>query len=66
MRRTMAGIISADRKARNTRSRPGKRSRAKAYAAVALVKTWPATTQPATIALFRKNRANGTAPSAAA
>ena len=35
-------------------------------AAVVLVSTWPSATAPEKIALFRKNRSNGAAASAAA
>src|SRR2546428_13594813 len=62
---TSAGTSSTDRKQRNSRSRPGKRSRANAYAAVALVNSWPTTTHVARIAELRKKRSNGSAVSAA-
>src|SRR6266702_4213269 len=58
---TIAGAISAHRYARNKRSRPGKRSRANAYAAVALVSTCPATTASEKIRLFNRKRPNGSA-----
>ena len=65
MRSTTAGTISTERYAMNTRSRPGKRRRLNAYAAVVLVTSCPATTETEKIAVLKKKRANGSAVSAA-
>src|SRR6266480_1365087 len=60
---TIAGTASKARTAAKSRSRPGKRRRAKAYAAVALVPSWAKTVQPANRAVFTYKRASGRAAS---
>ena len=50
----IGGTISAVRNAKNTMSRPGHRSRAKAYAASALKNTWPAVATTAKIVELRR------------
>ena len=50
----IGGTISAVRKAKNTRSRPGQRRRAKAYAANALKNTCPAVATTAKIVELRR------------
>src|SRR5262249_11801305 len=53
---TSCGIIIVPRNTRKKNSRPGKRSRAKAYAASVDVMSVPSTVERDTTALFRKNR----------
>ena len=51
----IGGTISAVRNRKNTLSRPGQRSRAKAYAARALKNTWPAVATVAKMIELRRN-----------
>src|SRR5215216_5363357 len=53
---TSCGIIIVPRNTRNSTSRPGKRSRANAYAASTDVSNVPKTVASDTIVLFRKKR----------
>ena len=51
----IGGTISEVRNRKNTLSRPGQRSRAKAYAANALKNTWPTVQTVAKMNEFRRN-----------
>src|SRR5919204_1605301 len=63
---TSCGIIIVPRKTKNSRSRPGKRRRAKAYPARTDVASVPATVVSETKALFVKKRGKSAARQASA
>src|SRR4051794_21877536 len=54
MMMTVAGTIKEERKVKKSASRPGKRSRAKANAAIEQVTSWAAVVMPAIFKLFQK------------
>src|SRR2546428_448177 len=61
---TSAGTVSKASTTVNTWSRPGNRSRAKAYAAVALVPSWATTVPPANSSVLTYHRSMGRAAAA--
>src|SRR5579859_7457910 len=63
---TSWGIIIVPRKTRKSASRPGKRRRAKAYAASTEVNSVPSTVLPEISALFMKKRGKSAARQASA